>query len=111
MPPPVAVVKLRSPREINVYNRARGFSLEATDEPNGEAAMAEAPRPRAFSASELVQCSACSRANPPTRGSCLYCGATLEITELNAFASAPMTHAEATSNPCFHVLVMSPARI
>jgi hypothetical protein len=34
---------------------------------------------RAFTASELVPCPSCSRANPPTRANCLYCGAALGI--------------------------------
>ena len=33
---------------------------------------------RAFTASEMIQCSGCARANPPMRSSCLYCGAALE---------------------------------
>ena len=34
---------------------------------------------RAFTASELVPCPSCSRANAPTRANCLYCGAVLGI--------------------------------
>ncbi|HEY6045494.1 MAG TPA: hypothetical protein VIU65_02760 [Pyrinomonadaceae bacterium] len=33
---------------------------------------------RAFTASEMIQCSGCARANPPTRSNCLYCGVALE---------------------------------
>ena len=36
--------------------------------------------PRRFSAGELVACPACARANPPTRMSCIYCGASLPVT-------------------------------
>lgn len=35
--------------------------------------------PRRFSAQELVACDACSRSNPPTRMSCIYCGASLPV--------------------------------
>jgi hypothetical protein len=41
---------------------------------NGDSTQA-----RAFTASELVPCPSCSRANPPTRANCLYCGAGLGI--------------------------------
>ena len=37
----------------------------------------ESRQARAFTASELVACPACSRANAPTRANCLYCGAAL----------------------------------
>ena len=39
---------------------------------------------RAFTASELIQCSGCSRANPPTRSNCLYCGVALESSNANS---------------------------
>ena len=39
----------------------------------------EPTQSRAFTASELVACPACSRVNPPTRANCLYCGAVLGI--------------------------------
>lgn len=40
----------------------------------------ESTQSRAFTAGELVACTSCSRANPPTRANCLYCGAALSIT-------------------------------
>jgi hypothetical protein len=87
--------------------------LEAADEPISESSMTEAPRPRAFSASEMIQCGACSRANPPTRASCLYCGAALEVTEPNAFspASATAREFENGSDVSFHVVAIAPAQI
>jgi hypothetical protein len=36
---------------------------------------------RGFSSKEMVTCEACLRANPPTRTTCLYCGAVLPVTE------------------------------
>ena len=33
---------------------------------------------RAFTQSELIECNACGRSNPPTRPNCLYCGAALK---------------------------------
>lgn len=50
---------------------------------------------RAFTASELVPCPSCSRANPPTRANCLYCGAVLGISveALPSALSNPPAHA------------------
>ncbi len=36
--------------------------------------------PRRFTAGELIACSECARANPPTRMNCIYCGASLPVT-------------------------------
>lgn len=85
--------------------------MEATDEPISGSALTDAPKPRAFSASELVRCGACARANPPTRVSCLYCGSALEITELNAFSQAPIQEVETSSDSAFHVVARGPAHI
>ena len=71
----------------------------------------DAPKARAFSASELLQCGACSRANPPTRASCLYCGSALEISELNAFSPASNQEAEKSSDSAFHVVACGAAHI
>ena len=38
----------------------------------------DAKERRAFTASELIECMACRRSNPPTRPNCLYCGAALK---------------------------------
>lgn len=44
---------------------------------------------RAFSQHEMVACETCQRANPPTRTSCLYCGAALPITDAAATLIKP----------------------
>jgi hypothetical protein len=87
--------------------------LENTDEPISESSMTEATKPRAFSAGEMVQCGACSRANPPTRASCLYCGAALEITHVNAFAPPSLSaqKLENSSDASFYVVSRGPVRI
>jgi hypothetical protein len=85
--------------------------LEATDDPISSSTTTDAPKSRGFSASELVQCGACSRANPPTRGSCLYCGAGLELTELNAFSPAVAQETERTSDVAFHVVAIASAQV
>lgn len=51
----------------------------------------ESTQARAFNASELVACPACSRTNPPTRANCLYCGATLGITVPPSTSTAAAT--------------------
>jgi hypothetical protein len=79
--------------------------LTTTDEPPVTTAI-EATKPRAFAASELVKCSACSRANPPTRATCLYCGAAFEVTEQNAFQSVPAPQPETTSENTFHIVAL-----
>lgn len=44
---------------------------------------------RRFEPGELVACDKCSRANAPTRMNCLYCGATLPVTERSAALRRP----------------------
>ena len=90
---------------------ALGISLEAADDPIRGSTTMDAPKSHAFSASKLLQCAACARANPPTRASCLYCGAALEISELNAFSPAPMHKAEPSSEVCFHVVAIPGVQI
>ena len=85
--------------------------MEAIDETISEAITADAPKPRAFSVSELVQCAACSRANPPTRASCLYCGSTLEVNQLNAFVAPPVQITDTLSHVAFHLVAVAPKRL
>jgi hypothetical protein len=84
--------------------------LEAIDETISASTPTDAPKPRAFSASELVQCGACARANPPTRANCLYCGAVLEINELN-LAPATAQETETSSDVSFHVVAIAAVQI
>lgn len=49
--------------------------LDKPDFPDFE--IGTSARPRTFSPDEMVTCEDCLRANPPTRASCLYCGAPL----------------------------------
>src|SRR5437588_11395094 len=44
------------------------------------AAIDQESKPKSFAADELINCDGCSRANPPTRSACLYCGAALATT-------------------------------
>jgi hypothetical protein len=45
-----------------------------------EFGVASEAKPQSFTHAEMITCDACLRANPPTRGQCLYCGATLAVT-------------------------------
>ena len=85
--------------------------MEAPDKPLSETAITDAPKARAFSASELVQCAACGRANSPLRASCLYCGSALEMKELNAVAAAPVQNTDASSDVAFHLVAVPPLRL
>jgi hypothetical protein len=53
-----------------------------TDEP-------EVPAPLPFDPAQMVRCDECLRANPPTRVNCLYCEATLPLTEATATLQRP----------------------
>jgi hypothetical protein len=44
---------------------------------------------RGFAPDQMVRCEKCLRANPPTRTSCLYCAATLPVTEHSARLRKP----------------------
>jgi len=46
--------------------------------------------PRGFTHEQMVTCESCLRANPPTRASCLYCGATLALTSETAALLKPL---------------------
>ncbi len=45
---------------------------------------------RGFSSDQMVACEKCERANAPTRLNCLYCGATLPVTETNVTRQKPI---------------------
>ena len=45
--------------------------------------------PQGFAADQMLRCDQCLRANPPTRVRCLYCDATLPITESSARLRKP----------------------
>lgn len=64
---------------------------------------------RSFTASELVPCPSCSRANPPTRANCLYCGAVLGISLEALPSTATGTAPEKGTEDVVHVVVV-PAR-
>ena len=66
----------------------------------------ESTQPRAFTASELVACPACSRANPPTRTNCLYCGAGTGVSVAATTSTAPSTVPEIEAEDTVHVVTV-----
>lgn len=58
---------------------------------------------RAFAPSEMIECSGCARANPPTRGNCLYCGAAIETVQNQLALTVPESEPEQGS--VTHVVV------
>ena len=69
----------------------------------------ESTQARAFNASELVACPACSRANPPTRANCLYCGAVIGVTVAATSSPATTTTPEIEAEDVVNVVAV-PAR-
>ncbi|HJZ81651.1 MAG TPA: hypothetical protein VKD91_14945 [Pyrinomonadaceae bacterium] len=67
-------------------------------------------RPRSFAHAEMVTCEACLRANPPTRGNCLYCGAQLPATNAARTAEEKVAPAVAGAEGCYVVLSAAAAK-
>lgn len=65
--------------------------------------------PRAFAPGEMVACEACLRANPPTRMSCLYCGAVLPVGEAGNDLRRPTLRALEAWEQGFNVVLVPPA--
>jgi hypothetical protein len=63
---------------------------------------------RAFSASEMIECSGCSRANAPTRTNCLYCGTALENAAGASIIQLAPSIPAAEQGSLFHVVIVSP---
>lgn len=71
--------------------------------------MIEASAPRPFDPDEMVACESCVRANPPTRVHCLYCGATLPVTERSARLRRPALKRLEEWETGFNVILHPPA--
>jgi hypothetical protein len=50
----------------------------------------EPSEPQGFAPDQMIRCDECLRANPPTRLACLYCSATLPVTEESARLRKPV---------------------
>jgi hypothetical protein len=62
--------------------------------------------PQGFAHDQMVTCEACLRANPPTRASCLYCGAALPTSEVSATLLKPVLRPLETWEQGFNAVLL-----
>ena len=70
----------------------------------------EPSEPQGFSAEQMIRCEDCLRANPPTRVSCLYCGAPLPVTESSARLRKPILRQPEKHQPGYNNILTPPDR-
>ena len=70
----------------------------------------EPSEPQGFSPEQMIRCEECLRANPPTRVSCLYCGASLPVTESSARLRKPILRQPEKHQPGFNSILIPPDR-
>ncbi len=70
----------------------------------------EPSEPQGFSAEQMIRCEDCLRANPPTRVSCLYCGAPLPVTESSAKLRKPALRQPEKHQPGYNNILIPPDR-
>jgi len=70
----------------------------------------EPTEPQGFSAEQMIRCEECLRANPPTRVSCLYCGAPLPVTESSAKLRKPLLRPPEKHQPGYNNILIPPDR-
>ena len=63
--------------------------------------------PQGFSAEQMIRCDECLRANPPTRVSCLYCGAALPLTAESAKLRKPTLRQPEKHEPGFNSIFVA----
>ena len=61
--------------------------------------------PEGFSPEQMIRCDECLRANPPTRVNCLYCSATLPLTESSAKLRKPLLKQPGKHEPGFNCIL------
>jgi hypothetical protein len=66
----------------------------------------EPSEPQGFSAEQMIRCDDCLRANPPTRVSCLYCGAPLPVTESSARLRKPVLRQPEKHQPGYNNILI-----
>ena len=66
----------------------------------------EPSEPQGFSAEQMIRCEECLRANPPTRVSCLYCGAPLPVTESSARLRKPVLRQPEKHQPGYNSILV-----
>ena len=70
----------------------------------------EPAEPLGFPAEQMIRCEECLRANPPTRVSCLYCGASLPVTESSAKLRKPVLRQPEKHQPGYNNILIPPDR-
>lgn len=100
--------RLDSSQWCGVYFADRGATLQQENEPISISNEDEQTRsePRGFTKEELVGCESCMRLNPPTRTSCLYCGAALPITAVSSVQVKPTLRPLETWEQGFNVILL-----
>jgi hypothetical protein len=71
----------------------------------------EPSEPQGFSAEQMIRCEECLRANPPTRVSCLYCGAPLPVTESSAKLRKPVLRQPEKHQPGYNNILIPSDRV
>ena len=66
----------------------------------------EPSEPQGFLPEQMIRCEECLRANPPTRVSCLYCGASLPVTESSARLRKPVLRQPEKHQPGFNSILI-----
>jgi hypothetical protein len=66
----------------------------------------EPSEPQGFSAEQMIRCEECLRANPPTRVSCLYCGAPLPVTDSSARLRKPVLRQPEKHQPGYNNILL-----
>ncbi|HEY0546058.1 MAG TPA: hypothetical protein VGC91_11830 [Pyrinomonadaceae bacterium] len=88
-----------SPEEKHLQDEEEASPIWNEDEP----LRAEV---RGFTQEQMVTCENCLRANPPTRASCLYCGAALPVTEAAANLLQPLLRPLETWEQGFNAILL-----
>jgi len=63
--------------------------------------------PAGFTPEQMIRCDECLRANPPTRVNCLYCSATLPLTESSAKLRKPLLKQPGKHEPGFNCILVA----
>ena len=66
----------------------------------------EPSEPQGFAPDQMIRCDECLRANPPTRVSCMYCSASLPITETSARLRKPVLRPPDKHQTAYHSILL-----
>jgi hypothetical protein len=69
----------------------------------------EPSEPQGFAPDQMIRCEECLRANPPTRVACLYCSATLPMTEAAARLRKPVLRPPEKHQPGYNSILLPSA--